>query len=132
MQTEYSTGTIFEPQNIAGNSNTQQWENWTPFENKSCSACKILPVCAGFCPYKFLYRDVTRGEAGKLPCPSWKYSMNERLLWQAQAAGYITEADMLPVEQTREPLPVHEIWTEAQAKSRISNVTFHTETPPQI
>ena len=43
--------------------------------------------------YKFLNPDQTLGEAASLPCPSWKYNINERLLLTAQRSGALSEDD---------------------------------------
>lgn len=86
---EKRAGSIFEPDEFVKSEVSLQWLKWTPFENNSCRNCKILPNCAGACAYKFVYPDLTRGEAATLPCPSWKYNIKERLLWKAVALGKV-------------------------------------------
>lgn len=90
-------GTIFEVDQIAENEVSLAWLKWTPFENKSCRNCRILPNCAGACAYKFVYPDTTRGEAATLPCPSWKYNIKERLLFKAVALGKVKADEYDPV-----------------------------------
>ncbi len=53
--------------------NRQRWQVWKPFES-DCSRCLLLPVCAGGCPY------VAR-ISGRPSCESWKYHLDERLLF---------------------------------------------------
>lgn len=82
-------GTIFETENIEAHPLFQRWMQWTPFANPVCSSCKILPICTGFCGYKFVHPDKTRGEAGSLPCPSWKFNFNERIFLRAEKMGLV-------------------------------------------
>ncbi|SVD18243.1 uncharacterized protein METZ01_LOCUS371097, partial [marine metagenome] len=58
-----------------------------------CNNCKILPNCAGACAYKFVHNDKLRGEAAALPCPSWKYNINERLFLRAEKLGMVKKED---------------------------------------
>ena len=89
-------GTIFAPGEFVKSEVSLQWLKWTPFDNNSCRNCKILPNCAGACAYKFVYPDLTRGEAATLPCPSWKYNIKERLLWKAVALGKVKPEEYDP------------------------------------
>jgi uncharacterized protein len=93
-------GTVFDMDALATDERTLRWEQWSPFDNATCRSCTILPNCAGSCAHKFLNPDQTRGEAGSLPCPSWKYNINERLLLMAERSGAITADDYEP-EQAR-------------------------------
>ena len=86
-------GTVLDVDAFAQSKDAKPWLDWTPFANASCRDCRILPVCAGSCAYKFIHGGDTRGEAAKLPCPSWKYNLQERLVFRAQAMGAITEDD---------------------------------------
>jgi uncharacterized protein len=100
---QYRVGTIFEPEKMISNEIHQKWMQWTPFKNETCRNCKILPSCAGACAYKFVHATHTRGEAATLPCPSWKYNLDERLVATAAARGLITKADLTEETYTLEP-----------------------------
>lgn len=89
----HRVGTIYAHSQVAENPRYQSWVSWSPFKNSTCRGCKILPNCAGACAHKFVNRDVTKGEAGSLPCPSWKFGIGERLLLRAEKMGIITSAD---------------------------------------
>lgn len=97
---EMAVGTIFEPQRWSENATFAPWVQWSPFANDTCSNCKILPNCAGACAFKFIHRDQTAGEAGSLPCPSWKFNIRERLLFRAEKLGVISAADLLDQTST--------------------------------
>jgi uncharacterized protein len=86
-------GTIFDVDAVRENFQAKRWAQWTPFQNGVCTQCKILPNCAGSCAHKFLNPDETLGEAGSLPCPSWKYNIKERLLFMAERSGNILPSD---------------------------------------
>lgn len=86
-------GTVLDLDALSRSEGAKPWLTWTPFSNASCRNCRILPVCAGSCAYKFVHAEDTRGEAAKLPCPSWKYNLQERLVYRAEAMGAITAAD---------------------------------------
>jgi uncharacterized protein len=89
-------GTVFDLDSLKHNERAQGWMRWSPFENQICTACKILPNCAGSCAHKFVNPDQTRGEAGSLPCPSWKYNIAERLILLAERSGAISRQDYDP------------------------------------
>lgn len=91
---ELKVGTIFEPEKLAENPIFQRWLGWTPFANPVCRGCKILPMCTGFCAYKFVHPEKTRGEAGSLPCPSWKFNFNERIFLRAEKMGFVRREDI--------------------------------------
>ncbi len=82
-------GTIFNLPGFATNPLHQQWNEWSPFKEKTCSTCKLLPSCTGACAQKYLYPENLKGEAA-LPCPSWKYSLNERLFLRAEKKGLVS------------------------------------------
>jgi uncharacterized protein len=86
-------GTVFRPDELRSDARSSEWSQWSPFENAVCSACKILPNCAGSCAHKFINQTQTRGEAAVLPCPSWKDSINERLVLRAERTGVISSGD---------------------------------------
>ncbi|MDJ0757052.1 MAG: TIGR04463 family radical SAM/SPASM RiPP maturase [Ardenticatenaceae bacterium] len=93
---EQRVGTIFNLDALNSDERVLRWLRWTPFKNDTCRNCKILPVCAGSCAYKFIHADHTRGEAAVLPCPSWKYNINEKLALRAIKTGVITAEDYDP------------------------------------
>lgn len=86
-------GTIFDLAAVRDNKAFRQWMRWSPFDNPICQSCKLLPSCAGSCAHKFVNSLQTLGEAGVLPCPSWKYNIKERLILFAERSGQITSAD---------------------------------------
>ena len=102
-QPDRKVGTIFRLAELAENELVGKWLRWTPFDNHTCRNCKLLPNCAGACAYKFIHADATRGEAAVLPCPSWKYNINERLLQRAEAVGEIARDEWDPVEVRTDP-----------------------------
>ena len=57
-----------------------------------CSTCKILPNCTSYCAHKFVYAHDSKGDS-VLPCPSIKYSLNERLVLRAEKEGFIGPED---------------------------------------
>lgn len=92
---KHRVGTIFEPERIPESPRFKAWIAWSPFKNDTCRNCRILPNCAGACAHKFVNPTVTLGEAGALPCPSWKFNMVERLLLRAEKLGVIAKADVI-------------------------------------
>ncbi|WP_262062642.1 TIGR04463 family radical SAM/SPASM RiPP maturase [Streptomyces sp. STR69] len=86
-------GTIFDLDAARTSQIAQEWAEWTPFNNASCRSCKLLPNCAGNCAHKFINPQQTLGEAGALPCPSWKYQLKERVVSLAIRQGAICESD---------------------------------------
>ena len=114
---EHRVGTIFKPEFLRYDERVLQWIRWTPFDNENCTQCKLLPTCAGSCAHKFINPDQTSGEAASLPCPSWKYTIKERLILFAQQSGLISREDYDPVDVKTEPLescplPTTEFFTE--------------------
>jgi len=92
--TKQRVGSIFEVDRVSEHPKYKAWIEWSPFNNSTCRSCRILPNCAGACAHKFVNRDKTLGEAGALPCPSWKFNIVERLLLRAEKMGVITPADI--------------------------------------
>ncbi len=82
--------------------NKQKWDTFNPFDNEICRSCKILPNCSGYCAHKFIYASDTSGES-ILPCPSIKYSINERLVLRAEKQGVISNEDYDPAEIATNP-----------------------------
>jgi uncharacterized protein len=93
---ECKVGTIFDLDSVWDNRVYKSWLNWNPLDDETCVRCKLLPSCAGACAFKFLYKDQTLGEAAEMPCISWRYNINERLLLRAEIGGFITEEDYDP------------------------------------
>ena len=107
-------GTVFDLDGLFRYKSPEQetWDSFDPFSHQTCRSCKILPNCAGFCAHKFINTTETAGEAA-LPCPSLKYSINEKLVHKAVAEGHITESDYDPVMIRTNPL---DLCTEAFRK----------------
>lgn len=82
------TGTIFEPEKLSESVNSQIWAQWSPFDNETCSSCKILPMCGGFCGHRFIYGGA---DDNVLPCPTWKWNTAEYLFSRAKDLGVVTE-----------------------------------------
>lgn len=98
-----AVGTVFDVDAITSNPLAKKWAEWTPFTNESCRGCRILPVCAGACAYKFVHPEAQRGEAATLPCPSWKYNLKERLVLKAEKMGAIGPEDYDVAAITTDP-----------------------------
>ncbi|MDF1695458.1 MAG: TIGR04463 family radical SAM/SPASM RiPP maturase [Saprospiraceae bacterium] len=94
---EKRVGNVFDDTSIlvSTNSNKKLWDSFNPFDNEICVSCKILPNCSGYCAHKFVYSEDTSGES-ILPCPSIKYSINERLVLRAEKSGIISKEDYDP------------------------------------
>lgn len=90
---EMKVGQIWDTDAVRDDPRAQRWLEWSPFDNPVCSKCKILPNCVGSCAHKFLNPGQTKGEAASLPCPSWKYNIYEKLVFQAEKAGVIDSRD---------------------------------------
>jgi uncharacterized protein len=75
---EHKVGDI-ENQNKTLTALWEKWRSWTPFKEKACRDCKILPNCVGFCAYSFLYPEHYSGNSAALPCPSIKFELENRL-----------------------------------------------------
>ena len=89
-------GDIFHPDAILNNEIYDQWLAWNPFDNDICRRCKLVANCAGACAYKFIYSDDTKGEAAVLPCLSWRYNLNERLVLRAEKMAAYTDQQIKP------------------------------------
>lgn len=87
-------GNIFDDIDILASPdpNKAVWDSFNPFDNEICRSCKLLPNCSGYCAHKFIYPTDSQGES-ILPCPSIKYSINERLVMRAERDGFITASD---------------------------------------
>jgi len=88
-----AVGNIKDYDSIFSDDRYIKWNSWSPFDDPICNNCKILPNCAGACAYKFVHNDKLRGEAAALPCPSWKYNINERLFLRAEKLGMVKKED---------------------------------------
>jgi uncharacterized protein len=89
-------GTIFDIDSLRANPRAQAWARWTPFDNDGCRDCRLLPNCAGACAHKTINADQTSGAAASIPCPSWKYNVNERLVLMAEKRGLLGADDYDP------------------------------------
>jgi uncharacterized protein len=94
----HKVGTVFDLESLKTDERVAKWIRWTPFENETCLNCRILPNCAGSCAHKLVNPEQTLGEGASLPCPSWKYNMNERLVLMAEQRGAIKREDYDPLE----------------------------------
>ncbi|MGW3410474.1 TIGR04463 family radical SAM/SPASM RiPP maturase [Streptomyces sp. NPDC000888] len=103
---ERRVGTLFDLDSLRDDERVLEWLRWTPFANDTCVNCKILPNCAGSCAHKFINPDQTLGEAGSLPCPSWKYNIKERLILRAEQSGMISADDYDPSQIRTDPAEI--------------------------
>lgn len=93
------TGSIFEPDKLHDSVNASLWSQWTPFDNATCTDCKILPLCGGFCAHRFIY---AAPEETALPCPSWKWNTAEYVFARARDLGVVRDDQWLASEATVE------------------------------
>lgn len=93
---ELRIGSIYDVEEAEASKRSQAWLQWSPFKNAICRECPILPSCAGACAFKFVHADQTHGEAGGLPCPSWKFNMAERLFLRAEKMGVVKAEEWDP------------------------------------
>lgn len=81
-------GTIFEPEGLRSSVASSLWREWTPFDNDTCSSCKILPMCGGHCAQRFVYANANKTA---LPCPSWKWNTAEYVFSRALSLGVVKQ-----------------------------------------
>ncbi|PVZ72235.1 radical SAM/SPASM domain-containing protein [Pelagibaculum spongiae] len=74
------------------------WQAWTPFDNEVCRSCKILPMCGGHCPHRFVFHG--EGDEHALPCPDWKWNTAEYLFSRAKSKGVVVASEWLPEQAT--------------------------------
>lgn len=96
MDTSKRVGSVYAPETMKTDKNARLWSAFSPFDNSTCSNCKLLPTCAGACAFKFVHNDYASGETGQLPCPSWKFNIAEQLFQRALARGFVTPQDWNP------------------------------------
>ena len=96
-------GSIFRLDQYDADDRVRAWTSWSPFDNAICKTCKLLPTCAGSCAHKFINPEQTLGEAASLPCPSWKYQINERLIMLAEQDGAISSEDYSDADIATDP-----------------------------
>ncbi len=94
---ELRIGSIYDVEEAEASDLSKAWLDWSPFKNPVCRECPILPSCAGACAFKFVHADQTHGEAGALPCPSWKFNLAERLFLRAEKMGVVAVDEWDPV-----------------------------------
>lgn len=75
---EYRIGNILD-ETFKLEEQSANWRNWSPFREKECQECKILPNCLGMCTYRFLYKENYCGNSALSPCPSLKFEIQNRL-----------------------------------------------------
>ncbi len=57
--------------------NLSKWINYDPFSNDMCRNCKVLPVCMGWCPIKFLNKEMAAlASVDTDPCKTIKYNIS--------------------------------------------------------
>lgn len=57
---------------VSLNSNYTKWINYEFLTNAECSECRVLPVCLGGCPHKYL-------KSGKRECHPMKFNAKEMI-----------------------------------------------------
>lgn len=57
----------------------KDWTAWSPFAEKECMKCRIMPNCMGMCTYRFLFKENYSGNSALTPCPSIKFDLENRL-----------------------------------------------------
>ncbi|MDB9517417.1 radical SAM protein [Roseofilum reptotaenium CS-1145] len=90
-ENHHKVGSIFALKNLVNDPHYQRWLNWSPFQEKTCTNCKLLPTCSGSCAQKYLNPENLQGEAA-LPCPIWKYKLHEKLFWMAEEKGMVSRS----------------------------------------
>lgn len=55
------------------------WTGWTPFQEKECFDCPILPNCMGMCTYRFLFKENYSGNSAKTPCPPLRFNIQDKI-----------------------------------------------------
>ncbi len=74
----YRIGNIFD-EDFSLEGQSEDWYAWSPFKEKDCRECRILPNCLGMCTYRFLYKENYSGNSALSPCPSLKFEIEDRL-----------------------------------------------------
>ncbi len=101
---ERRVGTIFDIASSARDGNHRKWLDWTPLDDSICRECTTLPLCAGSCAYKHIYREDENGPDSR-PCPSWKYNLQAKLVLLAKARGMLPKDFPEPEGLPKEPEP---------------------------
>ena len=101
------------------------WRSWTPFTAPTCRCCSLLPSCAGSCAYKYIHCDRTKGEASRLPCPSIKLSIAERLFEIAIDRGMVGREDWDPMRSPTTSRMVGPSYTDDRLAEAVG--IFHRE-----
>ncbi len=78
-QPDKHIGNLGNGDSITKNSLEENWSSFSPLKNSECRKCPILPACAGYCAYRFLYACEYSGNR-KVPCPALKYNIGDKLL----------------------------------------------------
>lgn len=72
-------GLLENGDNLTKNLLETKWSDWSPLNYEECRNCPILPNCAGYCSYRFIYGSEFKS-AFKTPCPALKYNIKDKLL----------------------------------------------------
>lgn len=68
--------------------NESKWYSWSPFDNRECLKCSVLPLCMGGCPFYTVNYNKLFDEFN-YKCISYKYNLTEIL--QEIASKHINE-----------------------------------------
>lgn len=66
------------------NKNYSKYLTWSPFKFEKCTACEILPICQGGCPYNGI-------DCGEPVCDNWKYELEQYIKLKCDAATRHTD-----------------------------------------
>lgn len=96
--TDKRIGTIYDLIAAERSRNNKLWKHWSPFDNKTCRSCKVLPLCGGMCGHRFIYFGA--GNEESTPCPDWKWNTAENIFSRALQASVVKEGEWLDKEAT--------------------------------
>lgn len=99
-ESDLKVGSIFFMDKFHEGAGHRTWLDYSPMKIEMCRQCVLLPSCSGFCAYRHLFNHLTHGEAASIPCPSWRYNINERLFLRAEKRGFVSRDDW---DETRSP-----------------------------
>lgn len=112
-------GSLFELEKLDTSVTASVWREWTPFDNDTCTSCKILPMCGGHCAQRFIY---STADQTALPCPSWKWNTAEYIFSRALSLGVVKKDQWLDSETTvlaRQSGQTHTLTSLEQAQTRV-------------
>jgi len=62
---------------------SSKWDQYSPFDNKECNNCNVLPLCMGGCPELNMR---PHGQEPNEACCNWKFNLQEYLQLYAEAS----------------------------------------------